>query len=95
MQPAHVLTAACGVDTELYHPLSGPDGQRQRAALRTAKGWAGRFVVLNIGAMTDNKGIKALVAAFQALVSAYDDGQLGADHGRPLLALHGMEPLYR
>ena len=95
MHPDHVLTAACGVDTELYHPLDGPEGASKRAALRTSKGWANRFVVLNIGAMTDNKGIKALVAAFEQLLLAYEGGLLGTDQGRPLLALHGMEPLYR
>src|SRR5262249_38127298 len=52
-----------GVDPSVFHPLE----PEERTALRRRLGWEGRFVVLNVGAMTPNKGIAGLLRAVAGL----------------------------
>lgn len=70
-----------GVDAEVFTPAD----DAERAALRASLGWSDRFVFLNIGAMTPNKGIDLLVRAF-AQVSERRPGAL--------LVLKGGDDLY-
>jgi len=81
-KPDRVLVNPCGVDPDIFHPL--PLGERE--ALRREMGWEGRFVALNISAMTPNKGILHLLHA-TALA--------GARHPRLLVCLKGTDSLYR
>ncbi len=49
-----------GVDTDSYRPLDA----QARAAARARLGWQDDFVFLNVGAMTENKGVPQLLRAF-------------------------------
>lgn len=70
-----------GVDVRLFRPLS----ESARVECRRKLGWQGRFVFLNIGAMTDNKGIDRLLTAFACVV---------AKHPNAMLFLKGSDDLY-
>jgi glycosyltransferase involved in cell wall biosynthesis len=60
---AKVKVVPCGVDPATFHPLDGP----AREAARKRLGWEGRFVVLNVSAMTLNKGVNHLYKMTAAL----------------------------
>lgn len=72
-----VVTIGNGFDPAIFHPTSAAE----RAELRRTAGWSG-FVFLNVGAMTDNKGIPLLLKAFARVASVHPDVLLvtkGAD----------------
>tara|TARA_Y100001934_G_scaffold99055_1_gene121930 strand:+ start:14498 stop:15643 length:1146 start_codon:yes stop_codon:yes gene_type:complete len=71
-----------GVDTGFFRPPS--DSERQN--LRERFGWTGDFVFLNVGAMTDNKGIDRLLQAFAMVVSQYPNARL---------VLKGVDSIFR
>ncbi|MGE5656327.1 MAG: glycosyltransferase [Actinomycetota bacterium] len=78
--PDRVTVIPCGVDTNIYKPLSAAERQELRAQL----GWEG-FVFLNIGGITPNKGIDLLLTAFATVVDRYPDARL---------VLKGEESIY-
>ncbi len=80
-RPDRVLVNACGVDPDVFRPLA----PAEREALRRDMGWEGRFVMLNISAMTPNKGILFLLHALSFIVGR---------HPRALLCLKGTDALY-
>jgi glycosyltransferase involved in cell wall biosynthesis len=61
-----------GVDPSLFYPLSTAD----RKALRRKLGWEGHFVILNISAMTPNKGIRSLLGAFREVAARHQSVRL-------------------
>ena len=69
-----------GIDPTIVHP-----DQASRAAIRAALGVGDEFVFMSIGAMTANKGIALLLAAFGEVAAA-------APHVR--LVLKGADALY-
>ncbi len=71
-----------GVDPSILGPPSGP----QRTDLRRRFGWDDDFVYLNIGAMTENKGIDLLLRGFAAILPAYP---------RARLVLKGADAIFR
>ncbi|KOR36037.1 MULTISPECIES: glycosyltransferase [Planktothricoides] len=73
-----VVVVPHGVDNNLYKPL--PEDQRK--ALRQQLSIADKFVFLNIGILSDNKGIRLLLKAFATVVDKYPQARLvlkGAD----------------
>jgi glycosyltransferase involved in cell wall biosynthesis len=58
--PARVHVVPHGVDTGTFRPLAAD----HRAAVRARQGWQDDFVFLNVGAMTENKGVPQLLRAF-------------------------------
>jgi glycosyltransferase involved in cell wall biosynthesis len=77
-----VQVVPCGADVEVFRPL--PPEERER--LRQELGWADRFVLLNVSAMTGNKGIPLLLRAA---------AQASAKFPQVLLALKGVDSMYR
>jgi glycosyltransferase involved in cell wall biosynthesis len=71
-----------GVDTALWRPAV----DAERHALRRRFGWEDAFVLLNVGAMTDNKGIDLLLAGFAALLEACPQARL---------VLKGLDAVFR
>ena len=65
--PARVHIVPCGVDTDTFRPLSDAD----RAAARRELGWEGRFILLNVSAMTPNKGIAFILKAAATLLPQF------------------------
>jgi len=80
--PARISIVGHGADTALWRPADPPS----RDALRCRFGWQDDFVLLNVGAMTANKGIDLLVAGFAALLQSHP-------HAR--LVLKGVDALYQ
>jgi glycosyltransferase involved in cell wall biosynthesis len=78
---SNVSVVHCGVDTDSFKPASPED----RAALRQQFGWEGRFVCLNISAMTPNKGVDLAMQAVAALIELHPELQL---------VLKGSDALY-
>ncbi|MFN0131078.1 MAG: glycosyltransferase family 4 protein [Phycisphaerales bacterium] len=68
----NVTVIPCGVDPAIFYPPT-PD---QRAALRKQLGWEGKLVLLNISAMTRNKGVSLLLQAVAALAPKYPNLQV-------------------
>jgi len=79
--PERVVVIPHGIDTNIYHPLSSEERQSKRQEFR----WDEDFVFLNIGAMTNNKGIYFLLKAFAVVVEQYPQAHL---------VLKGLESLY-
>jgi len=71
-----------GVDPGFFRPPS--DSEREN--LRERFGWTDEFVFLNVGAMTDNKGINRLLQAFAMVVAQYPQARL---------VLKGVDSIYR
>lgn len=71
-----------GVDTALWRPA----GEAERQSLRRRFGWEDAFVLLNVGAMTENKGIDLLLAGFAALIETCP---------RARLVLKGLDAVFR
>lgn len=65
--PDRVDVIPCGVDTSIFTPAT----PERRAELRRQLGWEGKFVVLNVSAMTPNKGIPYLLAAVAELIPRF------------------------
>lgn len=76
-----VSVVPCGANPEVFHPVP----LQQRDAYRRQFGWEGRFVLLNISAMTPNKGVDHLLRAAAALVPS---------HPNLLVVLKGSDALY-
>lgn len=72
VDPDRLVVVPHGVDTNLYKPL--PEEQRQ--ALRQQLGIAENFVFLNIGILSDNKGIRPLLKAFAKIAEKYPQARL-------------------
>jgi glycosyltransferase involved in cell wall biosynthesis len=70
--PDRVVVVPHGVDIQVFHPL--PDAER--SVLRRQRGVENHFVFLNIGVMTWNKGVRALIQAFAAVVERYPEARL-------------------
>lgn len=79
--PRGVHIVPCGVDTSIFHPLPAAE----RTALRKRLGWDGRFVVLNVSAMTGNKGMDLVLSAV---------AELSVTHPHVALSLKGSDSLY-
>jgi glycosyltransferase involved in cell wall biosynthesis len=77
-----VVVVPCGVDTDVFKPAD----PAQRAVLRKQFGWEDKFVILNVSAMTGNKGILHLLKALAAVAPQFP--QL-------TLVLKGADDLYR
>jgi glycosyltransferase involved in cell wall biosynthesis len=63
-----VLVVPHGVDTSIFKPLDSNSRMQYRNALGTNQD---SFVILSVGAMTENKGIDILLAAYLRLKSKY------------------------
>ncbi len=72
VEPNRVVVVPCGVETNLYKPL--PEDERN--ALRQQLGIADNFVFLNIGILSDNKGIRPLLKAFAIIAEKYPQARL-------------------
>lgn len=80
-EPERITVIPHGVDTDVFKSLN----QFGRAELREKRGWQKSFVFLNIGAMTDNKGIVILLKSFAEVATYYSNSKL---------VLKGMDSLY-
>ena len=80
--PERVSIVPHGVDTSLFRPASADE----RAEIRRELGWSGKFVFLNVSAMTGNKGIIMLLQAFAGAARA---------NGDAVLVLKGLDDLYQ
>jgi glycosyltransferase involved in cell wall biosynthesis len=79
---ARIVVIGHGADTALWRPAD----ETARAEMRRRLGWQDDFVLLNVGAMTPNKGIDILLAAFADLLQAQP---------RARLVLKGVDALFR
>jgi glycosyltransferase involved in cell wall biosynthesis len=70
-----------GIDPDIFRPV----GETRRRELRCKLGWEDRFVFLNVGALTSNKGIPHLLNSIAGLSSRYSN---------VLLVLKGLDSLY-
>jgi len=77
----HIALLPHGVDPTIFTPAT----PERRAELRTRFGWDDKFVVLNIGAMTRNKGIDLLLRAVASLAD---------DHPSVILVLKGFDAMF-
>lgn len=78
VHPNRVVVVPHGVDINLYKPLP----EDERLGLRQELGIADNFVFLNIGILSDNKGLRPLLKALAAIVDKYPQARLllkGAD----------------
>lgn len=80
--PARIAVVPHGVDTSTFSPCS----TAERDALRRQFNWDGKFVFMNVGTMTDNKGLDVLLRAF-ATIASHDP--------RAVLLLKGLDDLYK
>ena len=76
-----VAVIPLGVETEVFAPLSA----EARQSVREKLGWDNRFVILNIGAGSDNKGIPLILKSVAQLAKKYP---------RISLCLKGLDSLY-
>jgi glycosyltransferase involved in cell wall biosynthesis len=77
MPPGRIHVVPHGIDAEVFRP-----DEASRAKMRSALGTHDRFVFASIGAMTWNKGLDLLLAAFARVVESDPEVQLvlkGAD----------------
>lgn len=79
---SNVSVVPCGIDPNIFFPAK----PEVRAALRRRFGWESKFVVLNISAMTPNKGIHLAMRALAGLVDEHPD---------LVLMLKGSDALYQ
>jgi glycosyltransferase involved in cell wall biosynthesis len=77
-----VVVVPCGVDCDTFKPAE----PAQRDALRKQLGFEGKFVLLNVSAMTGNKGIIHLLRAAAALSDRIPN---------LMVVLKGSDDLYR
>lgn len=76
-----IVVVSCGVDPSVFHPISS----EERTKLRKEMGWEGRFVCLNISAITNNKGIDLVMRAI---------AEHSPKHPELLLCVKGSDNLY-
>lgn len=81
ISPDRVVVVPHGVDTALFRPLDAGD----RTKARRDTGIAGRFVFLNVSALTGNKNVGAVVEAF---------GRVVQKHPHAMLVLKGLDAVY-
>lgn len=62
-----------GVNTDVFFPLTGNERQAARNDLELD---SGQFVFLNVGALSDNKGVDRLLLAFQRVRQSYANAHL-------------------
>jgi len=79
--PEKVVVVSCGVDNAVFRPAT----PERRAALRKQLGWEGKFVILNVSAMTGNKGIPILLKGVAAIAPLFPQVSL---------VLKGTDELY-
>uniref|UniRef100_C6E7H5 Glycosyl transferase group 1 n=1 Tax=Geobacter sp. (strain M21) TaxID=443144 RepID=C6E7H5_GEOSM len=79
--PERVALVPHGVDPGIFRPL--PEAERE--ALRRQLGWQDNFVVLNVGCMTGNKGVRYLLKACAVLQERFPQLKL---------CMKGLDPLY-
>lgn len=80
--PERISVVGHGADTALWRPAE----DAARAEMRRRLGWQDDFVLLNVGAMTSNKGIDLLLAGFAVLLQTRPDARL---------VLKGVDALFR
>lgn len=80
--PSRVEVVPHGVDTTVFRPAL-PEVRNQ---LRRKRGWEGKFVFLNVSAMTLNKGTPLLMKAF---------ARIAGRNRHVRLKLKGIDSLYR
>jgi glycosyltransferase involved in cell wall biosynthesis len=80
MPPERVHVVPLGFDPRVFRP-----DEARRAAMRRELGVAGRFVFLNVGGMTRNKGIDVLLRAFARALERLPEARL---------VLKGVDDLY-
>jgi glycosyltransferase involved in cell wall biosynthesis len=80
--PERVKVVRSGVDPAIFKPAA----PQRRAELRQRLGWEGRFVLLNVSAMTTNKGLGLLMQAV---------ADLARDRPNLLLVLKGSDTVFR
>jgi glycosyltransferase involved in cell wall biosynthesis len=80
--PARTAVVLHGTDPNIFSPASPAECKEVRRRL----GWHNRFVFMNVGTMTENKGIDVLLKAF-ATVAARDPSVM--------LLLKGLDDLYQ
>jgi glycosyltransferase involved in cell wall biosynthesis len=71
-----------GADTALWRPAD----EAERQSLRRRLGWGDAFVLLSVGAMSENKGVDLLLAGFAALLETCP---------RARLVLKGLDAIFR
>ncbi|WP_207477541.1 glycosyltransferase family 4 protein [Arenibaculum pallidiluteum] len=79
VDPDRVFVVPHGVDPACFRPASA----ERRAELRARRGWTGRFVLLNVGAMTANKGVAEAIRAVARLAPRHPELLMvfkGGDH---------------
>ncbi len=79
--PARVRVVPHGTDTDTFYP--GESAERETD--RSKRGWSGRFVFLNVSAMSLNKGVDLLLKAFARVAMRRPEA---------LLVLKGADPVY-
>lgn len=79
---ARVAVVLHGTDPKVFAPAPATEREDMRRQL----GWHDKFVFMNVGTMTENKGLDVLLKAFAA-VAARDP--------RALLLLKGLDDLYQ
>jgi glycosyltransferase involved in cell wall biosynthesis len=79
--PEKIAVIPHGVDPGIFYPLPPQD----RKALRKKLGWEGKFVFLNVSAMTSNKGIPSLLKVL---------GLVAQSHPNVRLVLKGLDTWY-
>ena len=70
--PDRIKIVPHGFHPEIFHSLAADE----RQALRKALGWDGKFILLNISAMTRSKGTDLMLQAFARIAGRYDHAQL-------------------
>jgi glycosyltransferase involved in cell wall biosynthesis len=79
--PARVYVVPHGVDTNVFDPGDAAE----REAIRSRRDWCGRFIFLNVSAMTHNKGIDLLLKAFARVAVRRSEARL---------VLKGSDPVF-
>lgn len=80
--PEKVAVVPHGVDPLIFHPLTGEEREQMRREFQ----WEDDLVFLNVGTMTRNKGLPALLRSFSQTLRR---------HPRARLVLKGLDSLYR
>ena len=79
--PERVVVVPHGVNTDVFRPFP----EEEREAVRRQLGWQDSFVLLNVGCMTGNKGVRYLLKAFAVLQERFPQLKL---------CMKGLDPLY-
>ncbi len=80
--PERIAVVAHGTNTALFSPASSIE----RANVRRQLGWTDRFVFMNVGSMTENKGLDILLKSFAAVAQREPSA---------ILLLKGLDGLYQ